>query len=821
MKIEKTGEIVDKIPVEISYRIIELFSAGLYSSPNKAFEELVCNSYDADANQVAVYVPSDLTRDGAIIWVADDGTSMDTSELKKLWMIGESDKKDKKFLDKKKRKLIGQFGIGKLSTYILANNLTYICKKDDKYLAVTMEYDKIDDQTKSMELDERELTEEQAKSIVEPLSIQFGKNIIPFKLFGIGAKETWTISILSSLKPKAMEIREGRLKWVLETALPLNPKFQLFYNGTPLTSSKIKKPVKKTWMVGLEDTTATFRELEAYADKDGIHKVDFENLKGVHGVFELYEDSLVDGSKSSELGRSHGIFLMVRNRLINLDDPLLGMPQFSHGAFNRARITIHADGLNGNITSTREAVKESAAFRQLKDYIKTKFNNEVVTFHKKEKERNERAQSISYRLSQTSLLASKRPLFVFAKNYFDGKISNPSLIIAPSKENEEELLNELQKDLLEDENIIKDVDWKYFSPQDPIAKFNLETGILSISLSHPFVANYYDAYKDTLPLQFVAITEVLTEAHLYELEISESQIHSIMSRRDQTLRDLSLSDRENAPAVAMFLKDTLSDSVGLEEALHRSFLALGFESVKMGGPGKPDGQATAVLGYRSEDDNMSYSFTYDAKSTSHEKIQAKTASLSTINKHKRDWSADYALVVAKEFAGSDDEFSTISDTAKNDKVTVMRANDLIRLLLLSAPKQIGIGKLRDLFETCYAPSDVTAWIDEIENTPSIAGPYKEILEEIYELQKTDKEPPKIASVRIKVNMKDGISLSSKEISNYLNSLKVLAPGFINIEDEVVGISGTPEKVMGIIQNAVSHVPTELTQIYLDAFDSQN
>ncbi len=70
--------------------------------------------------------------------------------------------------------------------------------------------------------------------------------------------------------------------------------------------------------------------------------VDFPHLKNVHGICELFEDSLVEG-KSSELGRSHGIFLMVRNRLINLDDPLLGMDAFSHGAFNRTRITIYAD----------------------------------------------------------------------------------------------------------------------------------------------------------------------------------------------------------------------------------------------------------------------------------------------------------------------------------------------------------------------------------------------------------------------------------------------------------------------------------------------
>ena len=63
MSIENCGSKIDKIKVHIRYRIIELFSAGLYSSPNKAFEELVCNSYDAFADKVSVFIPPDLSVD--------------------------------------------------------------------------------------------------------------------------------------------------------------------------------------------------------------------------------------------------------------------------------------------------------------------------------------------------------------------------------------------------------------------------------------------------------------------------------------------------------------------------------------------------------------------------------------------------------------------------------------------------------------------------------------------------------------------------------------------------------------------------------------
>ena len=79
-----SGKKIDEINVTISHRIIELFSAGLYSSPNKAFEELVSNSYDAYASKVGVYLTSDLNASDAFIWVCDNGESMDQEELKEL-----------------------------------------------------------------------------------------------------------------------------------------------------------------------------------------------------------------------------------------------------------------------------------------------------------------------------------------------------------------------------------------------------------------------------------------------------------------------------------------------------------------------------------------------------------------------------------------------------------------------------------------------------------------------------------------------------------------------------------------------------------------
>ena len=178
------------------------------------FEELICNSYDAFASKVAVYSPDDPTVSNAYIWVCDNGEGLDAGELKQLWKIGESLKRKDKDRDKK-RLQIGQFGIGKLSTYILARKLTYISKKDERYILATMDYNLINDDVNGIKIDEREVTEEEVKQIADEY---IKSELLNFELFGEKASKTWTISLMTELKPKAAEIQLGRLKWRLSTA---------------------------------------------------------------------------------------------------------------------------------------------------------------------------------------------------------------------------------------------------------------------------------------------------------------------------------------------------------------------------------------------------------------------------------------------------------------------------------------------------------------------------------------------------------------------------------------------------------------------------
>lgn len=132
------GRVAKTINVGLSYRIVELFSEGLYTSANKAFEELVTNAFDAGATNVQVLLPPDTTAADATIVVADDGEGMNVDGLEELWQIGVSHKRDRSD-PPLGRAQIGKFGIGKLATYVLANRLTHVCKSGRKYYATSMD----------------------------------------------------------------------------------------------------------------------------------------------------------------------------------------------------------------------------------------------------------------------------------------------------------------------------------------------------------------------------------------------------------------------------------------------------------------------------------------------------------------------------------------------------------------------------------------------------------------------------------------------------------------------------------------------------------
>ncbi|HEY0076566.1 MAG TPA: ATP-binding protein, partial [Abditibacteriaceae bacterium] len=338
----KLGTEVEKIDVRLSYRIIELFSEGLYASPNKAIEELVSNSWDAGAENVHVLVPANPETPGGQIVVVDDGIGMDKAGLHQHWLLGESSKRHEETSKPKGRTPIGKFGIGKLATYVLANRLTHITKSDGNFYSTSMDYLRIDKnggsaaEPKSVQLALNNLTEAQAQEAVEPWTKGKTLGHKALTLFGSDAKDSWTVTIMSGLKPMAKKLTPGRLRWVLETAMPLGDDFKLYLNGARVLSSKLKEERVGTWVIGKDIGTQdkalpkpASADLEVQEDiaksEDSMHRFGVYHpvLGRVTGFVEAFKDDL--GGKSDNLSQSNGFFVYVHGRRINVDDPGFGI----------------------------------------------------------------------------------------------------------------------------------------------------------------------------------------------------------------------------------------------------------------------------------------------------------------------------------------------------------------------------------------------------------------------------------------------------------------------------------------------------------------
>src|SRR5687767_6561082 len=76
-----------EVSVTIGPQFLQLFSEQLYKSPNKTFEELISNSWDAKATSIHVGFSPNLSAEDAIVWVLDNGESMDVEGFKLLWSV--------------------------------------------------------------------------------------------------------------------------------------------------------------------------------------------------------------------------------------------------------------------------------------------------------------------------------------------------------------------------------------------------------------------------------------------------------------------------------------------------------------------------------------------------------------------------------------------------------------------------------------------------------------------------------------------------------------------------------------------------------------
>lgn len=795
-------------------RIIELFSEGLYASPNKALEELVANAFDAGATRTHVALSVDLSADDALIVVIDNGVGMDAAGLKKHWIIGESDKRTT--ADSRKRAPIGKFGIGKLATFVLASRLTHISKAGGKYWSTSMDFSTLPTgkgaETDQVDLDLRELTLTEAKAAVSQILETAGLGMKSVPLFGRGADESWTVAVMSDLKPMATEITIGRLGWVLRTGMPLRDDFVLVLNGTELTPAKGSKHRIARLRLG-DDVKSVPKpatdDYEVSVDKkrgadDGRFGLVGAQLGRVTGYLEVYENP-IDTGKAWE--RSNGFFVYVRGRLINGADPGFGLDRnlLRHGTFSRMRAVVHMDRLDDELRSSRESVREGPTLFEARHFLHGLFNlarNTLTGFE----EEHDPSRRVGDRFAAGPASLTVAPILRLAAAAIRGDAVPLLLEVAlPAGVSADDFITDLNRAAEEAGGILRGTSLTDLGPRSGIARLNLSEGLLQINLAHPFVASFVDDFSDpkrSLPLELLAMAEVVLEAQLFDQGMSTADAREVLRQRDDTLRVLAREHAEpNAITIAQELLDSVSDKAALETAVVACFDSLGFEAVHVGGKEKPDGYADAHLGVESDLSKAAYRVTLEAKSKERPgaKAASKAVGVSAIERHMTDFGAKHCVVVAPDF-----EKGVLSKeiTAVREKtgrsITLVRAIDLARLVRLAPRKGINLSDLEELFE-CSTSDEVSEFVDSIEKLPDRTNTFRTILEAIWQEQQ---EQPDAAvhysALRVALRKSANIKLSDDEVKSACMALSAMAPTHVFARTDRVELSIRPDKVLAAI-----------------------
>jgi hypothetical protein len=724
------GNEIDAVEVEIDYAIISHFSRHLYSSPNKAIEELVSNGFDAFAEKVFVYIPGDYVTDKVIVW--DDGTSMDVDQLKRLWWIARSPKDDGaqriQTVDGKTRAMIGKFGIGKLACYAIGNRVTHLCKRDGRFLSVTVDYDevpKLDDSTgapKKYRTPIRELSADEAKATINE-AFNGSKEPKAMELF---EKNSWTIAFIDSFRPTPVRLTPGRLRWVISNGMPLRPDFEVSLADEQITakaagqaamtwdmsSGEVQAAITSAWNDGIADKSVE-GEPEFTTNDEGVAVVRLTALGDVSTTIRLFAESLkVSSEEEVDANRAYGFFVMVRGRLLNPDDPLVFLHPPSFGTFYRSQYIINADGLDEILLADREhLVAEAPECRELSLLQRALYlaSRNAIEDLDETREMEQRSESL---LPTGSRDQYRAPLTTLLKR--DGLSPTGTLLNQPK---------------IERANLSSD---------QPLAIISEDQSSFQVNSSHPFV-KALDATVGTgkkareilRTLDVLAVSERLLEGYLYDIGLPDAQVSQIVTWRDGLLRTMGIRLRENPEELERAVRDTsFTGGKDFENAIADVFRAMGFVANRDGAPGKKDILAVAPIG------RTTYSFSVEAKGCN-EALASDDADVANAAAHRDEVGADFAVIVAREFQGfqkGGDEPQIIKDcAAASGDVAIMTVDTLIDLYRVTKKLSLPLDALPEVIRMLEAPTKKVERIGQIAD-PTTSFDWMSLLDQIWSLQ---------------------------------------------------------------------------------------
>lgn len=782
-----------QLTVSLSNELVQLLSDQLYQSPIKAIEELVVNSYDAGAKECRVSLTDPANYRQGFIAVFDDGEGMDYDGLVNLWHIGRSNKRTDEVARRVKRKQIGKFGIGKLATYTIANRITYVTRTNDEILSVSLDYRDFKanptggDSPVQLEV---KLVDDWMKLASDEgfKNMCLACGIKTADLFSSG-KPHWTFVILEELKPKVQDVRIGRLRWVLQTAMPLADGFALYLNDTAVISAKesYKKVVEFT-LADIPDSR--IKDLESTTKdgwakrEDGIYSRSFPS--GITGSVFVTEQSLA--GKSDDLGRSHGFFVRVRNRLINEESELFGLRAQSFETAYRFRADIDADDLDDIITAPREGVEASTKRETFKDFLHMVFLEARDRNNKRSEEKaakEERRKEHDRNFVNPQLVEQPIADAIVSRGPDLGSDADDNwfyLDIDPDQDRQD-----LVKTLYSSPRESKyQYEYTQRSRVDRLVKFNPVTSTFVINGNHDLIKAHEDDPRARVLLEDLVTAEALLEVYLREHQVPSHTIGSILERRDKLLRSLAHDHPFSLKAIAAALREAKTHKYDLEVHLVTAIRALGFVSKHISGEGEPDGLARLTEFPRGEKKII-----LEAKS-SQDVPSLGSLDFGGLHQHMVDYEADGCLLVAPDYPGtSREEDSAASKRAQNLRISCWTVDQLARVVEAAESHHVTARQVLDIVLQKFSPQEVADAVEQLFEGPSVDRPqlYAAILEALADLDQRLADLPRTwMLVAGEVSRHPAFNnIGGEDVRKAINEVAAASQGGITFNGEIINI----------------------------------